>query len=566
MNGRVDATYARGAAPLVLLATLKLKGFVRGQLRRLRTPTGVLFAFVGLGLAASWIASLALGQWAAMAGGRDDVSPELVRAALVLFTLVSVFAQLGQRGLYLQPAELDMLLSAPVSRARLFGHRLACGLSRAIVGALLLGAAGAFRLPTATGAFLGATCLTIGITLLGQTVSLGAAQLEHRLPGAVVGLLGKLAALVVVGALFVLFAAPIDLIQLDDPLALTREPWFRALALPFEPLAGVLLAPSASDALVRGLPLLGLLAVAFELLRRWPFDWREIAVATTSRMGARLDRARRLGTGASSTGVSRWAARRRVPWLFGRGPVGAVFWRKSASILRRARVTLLFAGLTLTVGVGALLSVTGQLGGEDLTASNVGWAPLFLVVFGSVYLSAGLRFDLREEVDRIGELKAWPLSSRGLFAALLLPQVAVVGSFLGLGCAVFAVLGDLPLAPVLACLVFLPAFLIGWVATDNLFFLLWPVRVVPGADGALQDVGRASVLFLCRGLVASVALALAGGGGALAWWLTPGPDDALARLVAGAAVAVAVTSGWGALALTLGGRVLARFDPSRLEA
>lgn len=551
---------------MLLLGVLKLKGFVRGQLRRLRTPTGVLFAFVGLGLAASWIASLALGQWAASAGGRDDVSPELVRGGLVLFTCVSVFAQLGQRGLYLQPAELDLLLSAPVSRARLFGHRLACGLSRALVGALLLGAAGAFRLPTATGAFLGATCLTIGITLLGQTVSLGAAQLERRLPLAVLGALGKLAGLLVVVAFVALATLPVDLIELDDPLALTREPWFRALALPFEPLAGVLLAPTAGEALSRGLPLLAVLGVAFELLRRWPFDWREIAVATTSRMGARLDRARRLGTGASSTGVSRWAARRRVPWLFGRGPVGAVFWRKSASIMRRARVTLLFAGLTLTVGVGALLSVTGQLGGEDLSAQNAGWAPLFLVVFGSVYLSAGLRFDLREEVERIAEIKAWPLSSRGLFCALLLPQVAVVGSFLALGCLVFAVLGDVPLAPVVACLCFLPAFLVGWVATDNLFFLLWPVRVVPGADGALQDVGRASVLFLCRGLVASAALALAGGAGFAAWWFTPGPSDDTLRLFAGTAVVVAVTSGWGALALTLGGRVLERFDPSRLEA
>ncbi|QDU84389.1 hypothetical protein Pla163_14960 [Planctomycetes bacterium Pla163] len=545
---------------LTRLALLKLRGVVRKQLRRLRTPTGILFAFVGVGLAASWIVSLSFGAMAAGSHGAPVPQPHLVRLLLFMFLVVNVFAHLGQRGLYLQPAELDLLLSAPVSRARILGHRLMCAFGRATAGAVLLGAAASFRVPTATGAFLGALCLTVGLTLLGQGVSLAAAQVERWVPLRLLDVAGKIGVALVAAAFVALALAPPSFDDLNL-LELAQSPVLGVLTWPLEPLVATFLAATPGAALSNGLPLLGLMAVFFELLRRWSFDWREVAVTTSGRLGARIARARRLGTGASAANVSRWAARRRIPWVVGRGPLGAVFWRKSASILRRARVTLLFAGLTLALGVGGLLAVTREF------EHDTGWAASLLIVFGSVYLTGGLRFDLREDLDRIEELKAWPLSSRRLFLALLVPQITVVGGFLALGCVILTVVGGGGPIPLACALAFLPVFLTGWVATDNLFFLLWPVRIVPGADGMLQDVGRTSILFLCRGVVAGGVLALSAllGWGAFRLSAGSGLGEDLRLLLATPAV-LAGLGVWAAVALRLGGRALARFDPSRLES
>lgn len=548
--------------PVVLarLAVLKLRGFVRSHARRLRTPTGLFFALVGAALACAWIVSIGFGEALARATGREFVEPPLVRLLLLLLVVLNIFAHLGQRGLFLQTAELDRLLSAPVPRSAVLGHRLLCALGRATIGALLLGAAASFRVPTATGAFLGALAFTITLTLLGQTVSLGAALLERRFSARLLDFVARGAAVLFVGTIVALVLAPLPNIERLDPLLLARHPIVEALALPLEPLVDTLTAATATDALILGLPVLAALFVAFELLRRWPVDWREVAIATSGRVGARLERVRRLGTGASAMAVSKWAARRHVPWLLGRSPMGAVFWRKSASILRRARVTLVFAGLTMLLGVGGLMAVTRRL------EHDAGWATLFLIVFGSIYLSGGLRFDLREEVLRIGELKAWPLSSRRLFVALLLPQICVVGGFLALGCVLLALLSGGALLPLALAAVFLPVFLFGWVATDNFFFLLWPVRVVPGADGVLQDVGRASVLFLCRGLVAGLAVGLALAAAALVYLLQAKDTDFDTRLLLSAPAAWLVLFVWAFVAVRSGGTALARFDPTRTAA
>jgi hypothetical protein len=542
---------------LVRLAALKLRGFVRSHARRLRTPTGIFFALVGAALACSWIVSIGFGEALARATGRELVEPPLVRLLLLMLVVLNVFAHLGQRGLFLQGAELDRLLSAPVPRSAILGHRLLCSLGRATVGALLLGAAASFRVPTATGAFLGALAFTVALTLLGQAVSLGAALCERRVGARSLDLLARGAAVLFVGAIVVLALVPLPNIERFDPLSLASHPIVEVLALPLEPLVDTFIAATALDALIIGLPVLATLFVAFEVLRRWPVDWREVAIATSGRVGARLERVRRLGTGASATAVSKWAARRQVPWLLGRSPLGAVFWRKSASILRRARITLVFAGLTMLMGVGGLMAVTRRLE-ED---SN--WATLFLIVFGSIYLSGGLRFDWREEVLRIGELKAWPMSARRLFVALLLPQICVVGGFLVLGCVLLALLTGGELWPLGLAAAFLPVFLFGWVATDNFFFLLWPVRVVPGADGVLQDVGRASVLFLCRGLVAGLALGLALAAAFLVWSLQPGDTEVTRRALLSAPAAWFVLLVWAVVAVRSGGTALARFDPTR---
>jgi hypothetical protein len=555
LNGRTTVSQ-----PIVLvhLARLKLRGLVRKHVRRLRTPAGFVFGLVGIGLVCSWILSMGLSRIASSTAFSADIRPEYARLLLLGLVVMNVFAHVAQRGLFLQPAELDRLLSAPVPRSAVLGHRLLCAFGRAAVGAVLLGAVASFRVPSALGAFLGALDFTIALTLLGQAVSLAAALLERRLGERTLEYAAKTGIGLFVAAALALVVVPLPSVMGIELVEVARHPVVAALALPLEPLVDTFTAPNAAEAAIVGVPLLLALLVGFEVLRRWSVDWREIAITTSGRIGARLDRARRLGTGASGMAVSKWAARRRVPWLFGHTPVGAVVWRKSASILRRARVTLVFAGLTMLMGVGGLSGMSRGMG------ADAGWATVFLVVFGGIYLSGTLRFDLREEVDRLQELKAWPLASQRLFLALLLPQLVVVGGFLMAGVLILALLGSGALWPVALAAAFLPVFLLGWVATDNLFFLLWPVRIVPGADGMLQDVGRASILFLCRGLAAGLALGLALTAGFVVWELQAESSDVARRALVSAPAAWLVLALWSLLAVRGGGRALARFDPARV--
>jgi hypothetical protein len=92
------------------------------------------------------------------------------------------------------------------------------------------------------------------------------------------------------------------------------------------------------------------------------------------------------------------------------------------------------------------------------------------------------------------------------------------------------------------------------------------VRVVPGADGVLQDVGRASVLFLCRGLVAGLAVGLALAAALLVWSLQPGDSDVTTRALLSAPAAWLVLFAWAFVAVRSGGTALARFDPTTTSA
>ena len=70
--------------------------------------------------------------------------------------------------------------------------------------------------------------------------------------------------------------------------------------------------------------LLLLWAVFFEITARLRVDFREASIQTSSDIAVRLKRMGRGGFGQGA--VPQFAAARRVPWLFGRGPGGAIAW------------------------------------------------------------------------------------------------------------------------------------------------------------------------------------------------------------------------------------------------
>ena len=151
-----------------------------------------------------------------------------------------------------------------------------------------------------------------------------------------------------------------------------------------------------------------------------------------------------------------------------------------------------------------------------------------------------------------------------VFWGTLLPQWAWIVLLGELAMALLVYLaGGIDQATGIAMLA-LPGGLALWMALDNALFLLWPIRVIPGQEGAVQNMGRNLVLLFLRVLLFTALLALTGVLGWLGWWLgerwDPWPPVLSAVFLGSLPLA-------GFLWLTgrVGARLLRRFDPSRLD-
>ena len=561
--------------PLRRLMALKLRGAARRQLRRLKTPTGALFALLGFGLLLMWLGTTALTVFLGMREPADPAwAQPLARAGLGILWITALTGSLAHRGLYLPPAEIERFFSAPLERADLVRYRLWVHLGRALFGGLFFAFIAASRLPDPPWAATAAFLAVITQTLLGQAAAFAIGQLEGRLP---IRFIQVGARTLFIGALLLLGFGMFYLLQGGYDVPAFREvaehPAVRLITLPIEPF--VQLATGAES--LRWLFLLGALAyivVLFEGVARWPVDFRELALSTSADVAKRLRRLQRGGAGASSGQARATGLFRRIPWLFGRGPLGAIAWRKTGSMFRRARATL---GLTLLVtlvclmigrslvdelGASALADIERGVGGRLRSPQPSRGMPVLLL--GLVYLTVGLRFDFREDIDRIDQLKALPVTAGKLFWGTLLPQWAWVVALgeLALALLVFLAGGfDLPTG---IAMLALPGGLALWMALDNALFLLWPIRVIPGQEGAVQNMGRNLVLLFLRVLLFTALLALTGALGWFGWWLGEEWDEwppVLSAVLLGSLP----LAGFLWITGTIGASLLRRFDPSRLD-
>ncbi|QDU66813.1 putative ABC exporter domain-containing protein [Engelhardtia mirabilis] len=552
-----------GAPALRRLLGLKARGMLRRAGRRLRTPSGAVFALLGLGFVVMWLTSIGV---AFQVRGDRGLEPRLAvpvaRLSVTVLFLLSVSGTIAHRGLYLPAQEIERLFAAPVSRADLVRHRLHILMGQSLVGGLIVALIASVRLPHSLWAAVGALLFVMTIAIAGQTASILLGALERRLPVKALRLAARIFSLALlsaaVGVYVFIDKLPSDL-QTSFEAVVTHDA-ARIVSAPFEPWAQLMNAASLASAAPWLILCLVVLLGLFELTARLPFDFRELALANSADVAARMRRLQR-GGGASAHKISSAGGLRRVPWLFGRGPVGAIAWRKTASMLRRARATLGFSAFLLTVLVIAAVAVGD--GGERST--RIAGAVL-VGVLGTFYLCSGLRFDFREELERMDVLKAWPLASWRLFAAMLLPEAALITAMVGLGLVAhgLATGGVDPVGWVV--LAFIPPFVATWLALDNAIFLLWPVRFAPGQEGALQNMGRAAVVVLLRLVVLAVLGAIGVGIGLGLVWVAGSLADASPTVAA----VVGLFGGWTWLvvgcwgAIALGGEVLTRFEPDSI--
>lgn len=564
-----------GSPALGLLLRLKLRGILRRQARRLRTPKGLALTLLGLLAFGTWLAGLLFSFLQDPRTLAPDEAEGRVRAFALLFTLLSLSSALTNRGLFLPKNEIERLFSAPLARSELVRYRLLAGAVRSLIGGIAFGLFAARRMPSPPLAFVGIVLALQTLPVLNQALAIALGSLGPR----AAALLRRLGSGLLLGTVVVLGAGAVWLSSGREPeampvlggvleslLASGRDPLghpaLAAATAVFVPWARLITAGSLLEFLPWFVLALLLHVLAFEGTARLAGDFRETSLSTAVRAAARRERLAR-GGGVAATRASGEAARWRVPWLFGRGPLGALAWRKCAGLVRKAR-----GALWLSLVALAFITLMAHLVLDGPSREEARATPVLIAVLGTIYLCSGLRFDFREELERMDVIKSWPVAPARVFLATLLPEVVLV-SLLVAGTIVLQSLVaghfGVHVVGVVACLPFL---VFTWVALDNVVFLFAPVRIVPGQDGFVQNAGRRMLQMALLGAVVAVMGTL----GFLSFWaasaLVVGPlhGSEEAALLAGATGVLVELVLCAAVLSLAGGAVLRRFDVARDRA
>ncbi len=506
-----------GHPALRLLARRKLKGVLRKQARRLKSWKGILLSVLGVSLFLIWMGGLLLH---AFIGSPIELDVEglesLVGVGAFALTVLSLSGALVHRGLYMPSEEIERIFSGPIPRADVVRYRLLVNVGRGTLGAVIVGLFTANRMPRPLFAFLGVFLLVQTLPVLHQAAAILSGLVENRLARRFRWLrtliFGAMLFAIIIGVPLVVFFGGRG-VDSDAPMLVAwlqrlgnlgldgwqSHPLVHAITWPFQPWTRMILADRLATFAPWCLVSIGLWIALAEATARLPVDYRELSLETSASVAARLRRARR-GGGAATVRVSKATRGLRVPWLFGRGPAGAIAWRKLVSIVRKAKGTFAVSGLVL-----ALVTILSLafLGGDELALAG----PLLVAFLGTLYLCAGLRFDFRDELERMEIIKAWPLAPTRLFAAMILPEALLVSLLLIAAVLVRALLAEEMSAAVGVIAAFLPLGVVGWIALDNAAFLFLPVRFVPGQEGALQNAGRGVLMMFVRLLALAFMLA-----------------------------------------------------------
>lgn len=562
---------ASAGPALRLLLRLKLRGALRKHARRMKTASGLLLTLVGASLFLVWLASVILPRILepGTPGDPETLRPLVSLGGMVLFCL-TLSSSLSHRGLFVPREEIERLFAAPASRGDLVRYRLLVNLGRGAFGGVVLALVLMRHMPHALYAFLGAFVAAETLPIVGQIAAILSGALERatfarvKRLGALSIPLGIVAGLGIVqlaigenGGFGRLMHSALGGRNLEE---LAQHPVLAAIAVPFTPWVRTVLATSFEEFAPWCALSLLIAAVLAEVAARLPIDFRELSLETSANVAERLRRMGSVGRGASAGKVSRRALAWRVPWILGRGSAGAVAWRKTGAILRKARGTLMVSVVVLSF---VILLATATFGRAHEDGDRTG-GTLLVTVLGLLYLSSGLRFDFRDELDRMESVKAWPLSSRKLFFAMLIPEVLLV-SLLIAGAVLVKSAIDGGVEPVaVAAILSVPLVTFAWVAVDNSVFLLMPVRMVPGQEGALQNAGRGLLLLFLRLILIGIPLLIASLAAFLVWHGIQVLHPSEAAAFGGAfAAGWCVLLGLDLVLIELGAWTFRRFDVAR---
>jgi hypothetical protein len=524
---------------LWLLLGLQMRGWGRYLGRGARTVRGLVLLLVGLGIFGSWLLAVLAGP------GAGQIDPaKLARfgpATLMLYCLINVIFTPSDRAIYFTPAEVQFLFAGPFSRRSVLIYKILLSVLVSLPATLFMGVIVRIRDAWPPAVLLGLFLLSVFLQLFSMTLGLLANAVGARLYTrgrktiAVVG--AVLIALLVVEAGR---RAGWQWGQLGEQVLSTRV--WQVASWPLQSFFVVLGAERFDQLLLPllvGLAVNGTLVAVILALEQ---NYQEASAAASARRYAAIQRWRGRSTGAEPPGGAR-QAKWALPSLPFWGGVGPIVWRQLMSAFRGlGRLVFVFVVLCVVVGFAASGSIL------EAADSTVGLVPmlLFVIAWGSIFLTALVPYDFRGDLDRIATLKTLPVQPWRLALGQLLTPVLLLSLIQWLALIVLWALAPEEGELAAACALFVPLFNFVLVALDNLLFLLFPVRIMAATPGDFQALGRNVLLSLGKliGMTFVVALAFSVGGIvsvltqtrwlaiAAAWPVVAGCSAALVPLVA----------------------------------
>jgi len=468
--------------PLAWLLWRDSRNAVVSLLRRLRQPRGAL------ALAALALFGAAVGFTTSTSSGFAGSVSVYGAPGLMALVVLGAFSPLG---LYFRPADVDWLLTAPLSRTALVVYNVAIRSRTAFFSGLLLS-----LLPTWRGAgwwqaFTGYTLIFLLLQTSAQWLAVVRAWLALRLPARGRRLLG-------------IACTALPLLAVASELRLHSDLGFRdffressALAVigaPARPFLATVTAPSPLAWLANASLSLAILAAAVAHVCWLPVPYREAAVRHSERRAQRFARMRSSG-GALGIGGSHSA--RRVPMFPHLAGAGPVAWRQIQELVRNPRGILLLLSIVALVAAAVILIPLLRPGDPGLVA-RLGRSGIFLVTFLPLLMGDNLACDFRRDLDRMGQLKSWPIAPLALAAGQIAPAAVFATAIQWIGIIVLAATTS-AIRPTVTLLILALMPVVSWVALciDNLLFLWLPYRTVPEDPGDVAFVGRtfATALF-----------------------------------------------------------------------
>jgi len=413
-------------------------------------------------------------------------------------------------GLYFRPADVDWLLTAPLTRAELVVYNVALRARTALLSGLFLSILPTWRSAGWWQAFTGFTLVFLLLQVSGQWLAVVRAWLALHVPRAGRWLIAIAFAVVPAAAVALELRARSDLALREffrDSIALA------VIGAPARPFVATAAAPTALAWCVAAGTSLAILAAFVAHICRLDVPYLEAAIRHSERRALRFARMR---SGGGTFGASTSTVRRipMFPHFAGAGPVA---WRQIQELVRNPRGILMLLAIVGLVSAAAI-GVPFLRGRDARLVVDMGRTGIFLVTFIPLLMGENLACDFRRDLDRMGQLKSWPISSLALAAGQIAPAAAFATAVQVIGVLTLE-LATSALSAGLTLLVLGLMPVVSWVALciDNLMFLWMPYRTVPEDPGDVAFVGRtfATALFKFIVLVAILGATLAIGNVAL---------------------------------------------------
>jgi hypothetical protein len=441
-------------------------------------------------------------------------NPQAVRIvapfAILGFCIGNLVASVGENAVAFTAAEVDFLFPGPFSRRQLLGFKIIKTSLGTIFTALMLSIVllrySASWITCCVGVWLTIQFMQLfamTVVMVGQTVGEKLYTAARR--GVLLGVL----------ALAIIASAPKLAGGLNrGPMEFARQVHAtlagRVLLGPFDVFARTITARSVWPALAGW----GTLALLIDLLMLaivigLDANYLETAAVASQRRYERIQRIRRGGAvGVSHQGGSSLRVK-SLPWLGGAGPIA---WRQLTSAIRSSRRLIILLVIIAAGGSAVVLSHRGEPVSSAGTIVGAGiWMNLFFV--------AMLKFDFRDELDRLDMLRSLPVLPSAVAAAELVAPVLMLTAMQALLLIALAI-ARAATWPVLA---FAAAYTVPFnlllVGIENLLFLMYPLRAAGLIAGDMQLFGRQMVVFICKFLLLTVGIGLAAAVGTIGYIL-----------------------------------------------